>query len=119
MPFYTTVCKQCAARGSVYRKIAERNDLPACDCGGELFRPVEAPRVVPDITPYQSPATGQWVTSATERRNDLARSNCVPYDPGMKQDAQRNADRALREADTLVDHFVDKTAGELAACGRL
>lgn len=33
-----------------------------------------------EIDPYQSPATGKWITNRRERREDLKRSDCVPYE---------------------------------------
>ena len=119
MPIYSTCCVTCSARGTVFRRIVERDNLPACSCGGTLLRPVEAPTVAGAITPYESPASGKWITSASARRDDLARTNCVPYDPGMKQDAARNQKASMARTDALVEHFVDKTVGEFAACGRL
>jgi hypothetical protein len=39
------------------------------------------PMIRSDIQPYKSPIDGRLITSASERRDDLARNNCVPYEP--------------------------------------
>lgn len=39
------------------------------------------PMVRSDIEPYKSVVSGKWVTSASERRYDLAATGCVPYEP--------------------------------------
>jgi hypothetical protein len=40
-----------------------------------------APMVVSDTPEYISPATGKLIHGKRERREDLARSGCVPYEP--------------------------------------
>lgn len=42
---------------------------------------VVMPMVRSDIEPYASPIDGRMITSRSERREDLARNNCVPYEP--------------------------------------
>lgn len=49
-------------------------DVPSRD---ELVTPM----VRSDIEPYKSVVSGKWITSASERRNDLAATGCVPYEP--------------------------------------
>jgi hypothetical protein len=39
------------------------------------------PMVRSDIEPYKSPIDGKMITSRSARREDLARSGCVPYEP--------------------------------------
>ena len=40
------------------------------------FRPV-APMHIPDIAPYQSPVTGEYISGRRAKADDLARNNCV------------------------------------------
>lgn len=42
---------------------------------------VVMPMVRSDIEPYASPIDGRMITSRSERREDLARNGCVPYEP--------------------------------------
>jgi len=66
-----------------------------------------------DLPSYQSPITGQWVDGRVARRNDLASSNCVEYDPGMRteQDKRHAAEDAA--LDKKVDEHVEKTIYEM------
>jgi hypothetical protein len=40
------------------------------------FRPV-TPMHIPDIAPYQSPVTGEYISGRRAKADDLARNNCV------------------------------------------
>jgi hypothetical protein len=42
---------------------------------------VVMPMVRSDIEPYKSPIDGRLIGSRSARREDLARNNCVPYEP--------------------------------------
>ncbi len=39
--------------------------------------PLACPTFRSDIQPYQSPIDGRWITSMSERRDDLKRNNCI------------------------------------------
>jgi hypothetical protein len=42
---------------------------------------IATPMLQSDIEPYASPIDGRMITSRTQRRDDLARNGCVPYEP--------------------------------------
>lgn len=42
---------------------------------------VVMPMIQSDIEPYKSPVDGRVIGSRSARRDDLARNNCVPYEP--------------------------------------
>jgi hypothetical protein len=42
---------------------------------------VVTPMIASDIEPYKSPVDGRVIGSRSARREDLARNNCVPYEP--------------------------------------
>jgi len=69
-------------------------------------RVMEAPMVFvkPDVH-YESPIDGRVISSKQQRLDDLARSNCIEYDPEMKTDAERRR----QEADKVLDKAVDST----------
>lgn len=46
-------------------------------------KPVAMPTIISDIPDYQSPIDGRWITSRSERRDDLKRNNCVEYEPSL------------------------------------
>lgn len=39
--------------------------------------PIPCPTVRSDIQAYQSPVDGRWITSNSERRDDLKRNGCI------------------------------------------
>ena len=78
--------------------------------GRSVFVPKEqtsscAPMIAPDIEPYTSPVDGRLVDGRKQRREDLKRTGCVEYDPGMKRDALRNKERAF---DRTLEQMVDR-----------
>lgn len=57
---------------------------------------------------YQSEATGRWIETPSQRRDDLKRSGCRPWE-GMaaeKQEAARQKQYAEQKADAALDHTV-------------
>lgn len=44
---------------------------------------VVMPAVISDIPEYSSPIDGKMITSRSQRRDDLARNNCVEFEPSM------------------------------------
>ncbi len=84
------------------------------DCGepaNKVFLRFPAAFVQADVH-YESPVDGRVINSKQAHLEDLARHNCVEYDPAMKDDymrRQREADEAIGRK---VEHHFD---AELAA----
>ena len=57
---------------------------------------------------YESPIDGTPITSWAQRREDLARHNCEPYDPGRKEDYLRRQ----KESQGALDRAMDSTIEE-------
>lgn len=70
---------------------------------GRILRRAPMVFVAQDIH-YTSPIDGRVIRSKHERAEDLRRSGCIEYDPGMKQDA----DRRNRERDAALDASIDR-----------
>jgi len=109
MPVYDYRCPQC---GSEYRNVArlydDRAEGPFC-CGeptGLVW--LDSPRFFgsAQFDPFRSPVDGRLITSERAFREDLRRNNCVEYDPGIRQDQDRNAARAEKETEAMVDTLV-------------
>jgi hypothetical protein len=77
--------------------------------GQRVILPTLAVR--PAFDSYISPASGRIVRNASERRDDLARTNCIEYDPEMRKDVQRHRE----EADRKLDQVLEQTIGETLA----
>jgi len=67
-----------------------------------------APAIWDDLPAYESPIDGRVVDGRRQRRNDLARSNCRPYE-GREQE-QKEADRRRMELDRQSDQLAEKMA---------
>jgi hypothetical protein len=57
---------------------------------------------------YESPTTGNVITSDKSRREDLASSGCIEYDPEMKTDQRRRIEAQDAELDKSFDETIDK-----------
>lgn len=99
---------QCAKGHVTEHQVRAGTELQECgDCGGWAWKVFLTPPmgfVQKDIC-YDSPVDGRPVTSRHGRMNDLARTGCIPYEPGMRQDMERNR----RDEDTALDRSVDET----------
>lgn len=85
----------------------EDYSLPqTCECGmlGKRFLSPPLLVKVQQECRYDSPITGEPITTWQQRRNDLDKHNCQEYDPEMKRDA----DLRVHEADAKLDHSVDE-----------
>ncbi len=112
---YEYLCNSCEKVHEIVMRLSEYGTPQYCTCGAaEPMQKVilTAPMgfVQQDIH-YQSPVTGEVITSKAKRDQDLAKHNCIEYDPGMKQDYQRRiADEEARiekNVDQTVDQFFD------------
>lgn len=67
----------------------------------------------PDVA-YESPTTGHVITSEKARRNDLAASGCIEYDPEMKTDQARRIAAQDAKLDKEFDVSIDKAIESLS-----
>lgn len=68
----------------------------------------------PDVC-YDSPIDGKPITSAQARKEDLARSGCIEYDPEMKKDQQRRIEREDAVLEAAVSETVDAEIARMPA----
>jgi len=68
---------------------------------------------------YRSPATDKVISSEKARRDDLRRSGCIPWEPGIKDQIAKRAEERNKASDNLIAARVDQTMTELSARGRL
>lgn len=52
MPLYTYACLSCGQETDDYRSVANRDDCPKCECGGETKKIISVYRVHSDMEPY-------------------------------------------------------------------
>lgn len=107
MPLHDLQCE----RGHTFEAFVPIADLEkpsVCDCGAPAQRVfLTAPMGRVEKIEYQSPIDGRPITTKYGRLEDLARSNCVEYDPEMKTDylrRQKESEQAMdRKLETIVD----------------
>lgn len=70
----------------------------------------QGPLIVPDLPGYLSEGTGLWVEGRAQRREDLKRSGCRPWE-GLEQE-KKEAARQQGYAEQKLDASLTRTASE-------
>ena len=115
MPVYESVCLKCGKYHEYIRTVSNCLDTPEC-CGTKTDKRIlSAPMGIVDIPAYESPATGKWITSRSERKEDLKRSGCREWE-GMEAEKQEAENRKKYEdeaQDKALDHVVRQAWADL------
>ena len=98
MPIYDTECLKCGKQDTVFRKIANYNELPEC-CGQPMVRMLSAPDVIADNTCYKSMKTGQMITSRTQHKNHLKEHGLIEV--GNEKMPEKKVERSTKEKQAL------------------
>lgn len=118
MPLYATKCPVCQRENTIWRRIADRDNLPTCECGTVVVRVLVAPTIIPEIQPFVSP-NGAYITSRSEWREDLKKNNAIPLEPGLKEDIAKNLVAEKERAFAPIAQAVDNTVAALVSAGKL
>lgn len=116
MPTYSYRCT-CGTNFERYLPIARYLEPQICECGDRAEKVILKPPMMfmrQDIA-YESPIDGTPIMSEQQRREDLARSGCIEYDPMMRQDYDRRIKREESELDKAVDETVDRELAQMPA----
>lgn len=114
MPVYQY---KCTEHGVFERflKASEHRSVSACPlCEAESRQiitsvSVHIPRSMRwDFDPYQSPASGNVISSDRQRQADFANTGTMEWEPGMRQDKERDAKEAEQELDKAIDETVER-----------
>lgn len=84
-----------------------------------MERVLSAPRLIPEINPFQSPASQKWITSRSEWKEDLKRTGNIPYEKGMQEDIAKNKAHKLETAFKPIADAVDSKVAAMVASGHL
>lgn len=115
MPLYRYRCQHGHIEHG-FAKIANRDDPRFCECGAFATRLFDAPAIRPDIQPYQSPVDGRWIDSRVARKEDLRRTGSVEWEPGLREQAERNRLESIESDLKVLDATVDKAVAEMKVC---
>ena len=108
MPTYEFVCPEGHKFERVLR-VADYNVPQGCECGLYAKRQISIPMVfVSQEIRYESPIDGKVITTRQQRQEDLARNNCVEYDPEMKKDVERRQAEKEAKLERAVDETVER-----------
>jgi hypothetical protein len=75
-----------------------------------IFTP---PFVRGELTPFESPGTGKWITSRSELREDLARSGCHLMEAGESERIARRKAETKQEFQKENEKIFDLAAKDL------
>lgn len=115
MPLYELTCDN-GHKFDRFIKLANLDEPQTCECNAQARRVISACMFSIDATnfpAYQSPTTGRYITSKTQRREDMAASDCVDYEPSLVAEQQKRIEREDAEIDRKVDEHVEKTIYEM------
>ena len=119
MPIYEYVCS-CGAEFERHLPVEDYNEPQECECGLVAKRIISRPMLVKvseDIC-YDSPVTGEPITSMKARKEDLAKNECIPYDPGMKQDYHRRIEDSEKQLEKKFDSAIEAEIANMPAVKR-
>jgi hypothetical protein len=115
MPLYNLLCTN-GHKFDRFIKLANLDEPQICECNAQAHRVISACMFNIDATnfpAYQSPTTGRYITSKTQRREDMAASGCVDYEPSLVAEQNKRVAREDAELDKKVDEHVEKTIYEM------
>lgn len=113
MPLYEYRCKE-HGKFSGWARMAERHEPQDCPCCGVPAEyTISAPRVFSDFEPYESPASGKWISGRRERAEDFARTGTRPYELGEREEAERRMKLEESKQEAAIDAAVESTLVEL------
>jgi putative FmdB family regulatory protein len=115
MPLYEMLC-QNGHKFDRFIKLSNIDEPQTCECNAQAHRVISACMFSIDATnfpAYQSPTTGRIITSKTQRREDMAASGCVDYEPSLIEHQAKRIAREDAELDKKVEEHIEKTIYEM------
>ena len=107
MPVYTYRCKN-NHQFDRYLSLKDYRQPQTCDCGATSERVITPTMLNCDMQPwdrYISPVSGKPITSYKDRKEDMARHDCVDYEPSLTKHQTRH----MHEADAKLEKAMDAT----------
>lgn len=116
MPLYAYECIS-GHYTEEFRSLANHTRTIECPrCGGFADQIIHAPILVTAQAEcrYDSPVTGEPITTWAQRRNDLAKTGSIPYDPEMRTDQQQKAKAEEAAIDKSIDRHVEASIEKMS-----
>lgn len=117
MPLHDHRCTKCGEMEERFIALDQLSAVQLHECGGELERVfLRFPfAVVQDDICYDSPIDGRPITSKQARMEDLARGDCVPYEPGIREDQERRRAESEAALERSFDATVEREIATMSA----
>jgi len=112
MPIYEYLCDK-GHKFDRYLKMDDYKKPQICECGEKSKKLFSPAMIINSFESYESPIDGSIISTPKKRRDDLARSGSVPYEPGMRQDADTLAKNSEVKLEREMDNTVDKLLYEM------
>lgn len=122
MPIYQYKCPVHGVFDRYLRVENHVNKIQCPHCLVDADQVIGAPVVhIPasmrwDFEPYESPSSGNIITTQAQRKRDMANTCCIEWEPGMKQDTERNRkaseDKLMRDMGETVERKLSEMSGE-------
>lgn len=115
MPVYEYLCT-CGNAFDRYLPLERYKEPQSCDCGQVAEKQISRPMMVSvkEIR-YESPIDGRPITTLAQRKEDLARSGCIEYDPEMKTDYNRRIERDEKQLEAKIEDSVNSQIAKMPA----
>lgn len=84
-----------------------------------MERIISRPMIQGEITPFHSPNDGRLISSRSEWKADLSRSNAIPWEPGIEKDIARKGESEREKAFKPISDAVDSIVRDMNVCGKL
>ena len=114
MPIYEFACPK-GHKFDRFLKLANYKEIQTCECGTEAIKLISTPMIAPTFEAYESPIDGSPITSKRKRIEDLARSDCVPYEEGMVEENNRRMKNHELKLEKAMDETVEDTIVNMPA----
>ncbi len=120
MPLHDLKCRLCGQVEERYIALGDLNDEQRHHCSGDMervFLKFPMAWVQPDVS-YTSPVDGRPITNYYEHLEELARTDSVVYDPGIKQDQEKNERRREEALERSIEQTIEKEIATMPAVKR-
>jgi len=117
MPLYTYSCTN-GHQFDRFLKLADYRKPQTCKCGVTAYRKIMPTMVNCDMQPwdrYISPASGKTITSYKERREDMAATGCVDYEPSMRKNITQHMETEDAKLEKAMDETVESEIEKMPA----
>jgi len=125
VPRYLYQCENSKERFDRITRIIDHQSIVTCACGATARQVITAPRVIIPAhmsatgqSSYQSPIDGRLISTQQQRREDMARNDCVEYEPGMRQDVDRRVAADELALYRAVDETFDREIAKMPTVKR-